>query len=235
MFKQRLKIGIVAAFFAVSTSYAVEPLHAINELPELSAEPQQVTASKRIAAYFSRYHYGRAELNTAMGQQIFDRYFEQLDYNRMFMLQQDIDAFNQHRDSFHLAISEGKLDVAYDIYELHLERRFQRYQHALQLLDNEFAFDNEGERFYYDRSEQPWAKDTAELNAIWEQRVRNDALNLALAGRNNDEIKENLERRYQTALQRLTQTNNEDVFQTVMSAFGRSVDAHTSYLSPRNA
>jgi len=33
----------------------------------------------------------------------------------------------------------------------------------------------------------------------------------------------------------LSQTNSEDVFQLVMNSFGRAIEAHTSYLSPRNA
>lgn len=219
----------------VASSYAVEPLHALNDIPSLSAESQQMTASKRIAAYFTRYHYSRADLNAELGQQVFDRYIEQLDYNRMFLLQADLDTFSEHRDSFYKIFESGELAVPFDMYQLHLQRRFERYEYALTLLDTEFTFEQEGERFYYDRSESDWASTEAELNAVWAQRVRNDALNLAMAGRSEEEIKENLERRYQTAIQRLTQSQSEDAFQSLMNAFGRSVDAHTSYLSPRNA
>ncbi|MFT5281524.1 MAG: carboxyl-terminal processing protease, partial [Yoonia sp.] len=47
------------------------------------------------------------------------------------------------------------------------------------------------------------------------------------------ESKEILDKRYKRAIRRLSQTNSEDVFQTVMNAFARSIEAHTSYLSPR--
>lgn len=240
MFKlgSKLATALIFVFLSsgyINSSYAVEPLHSLADIPTLTAESQQMTASKRIAAYFTRYHYGRTELTAELGQQVFDRYLEQLDYNRMFMLQSDLDRFNVHRDSFYEYLMKGELTVPFEIYQQQLLRRYERFSYALTLLDTEFTFDQAGERFYYDRSETSWAASKEELDQAWAQRVRNDALNLALAGRTEEEIKTNLARRYQTALQRLTQSQNEDAFQALMNAFGRSVDAHTSYLSPRNA
>ncbi|CUS49018.1 MAG: carboxyl-terminal processing protease CtpA [Idiomarinaceae bacterium HL-53] len=224
------------AFIALAfQSVAIEPNYNVEDLPKLDAESQHEAASKRISAYFTRYHYGRAELTRAMGEQIFDRYLEQLDYNKMFLLAEDTERFQEYRSSFHLLVSEGELEIPFDMYELHLERRLERYAYALELLDREFEFNRENDRFYYDREDAEWATSSEELDKIWEQRVRSDALNLALAGRTNEEIRENLARRYQTAIQRLVQSESEDAFQTVMNSFARSVDAHTSYLSPQNA
>ena len=236
MRKPLLTSLILSALFVAPISAAISPNYGLDDLPKLAAESQHITASKRIASYFTRYHYSRVELNEQMSEQIFERYLEQLDYNRMFMLQSDVEEFDQYRDKFHLYLQEGKLDQAYELYQRSLERRYQRYAYALALLDDvEFDFEVEGERFYYDRSEQDWPASESELDSIWQQRVKHDALNLALAGRDNDEIIENLERRYQSAIQRLTQSQSEDAFSTVMNAFARSVEAHTSYLSPRNA
>lgn len=240
MLKHWLRLAALLVFFNMAggflaTTHAAEPLHRLDELPQLAIESQQVTASKRIAAYFTRYHYGRFELTPELGEQIYDRYFEQLDYNRMFMLQKDLNHFQPNRATFYEVFVKGELEIPFEIYQVQLQRRYERYQYALTLLEQEFNFETEGERFYYDRTKAAWASSEQELNNIWQQRVRNDALNLALAGRTQEEIKENLTRRYQTAIQRLTQSQSEDAFQAVMNAFGRSVDAHTSYLSPRNA
>ncbi|MCC5855083.1 MAG: carboxy terminal-processing peptidase [Idiomarina sp.] len=235
MFKQWVIPGIVAATLLFPSAQAAEPQYKLEDIPTVSAESQQVTASRRIGAFFTRYHYGRVELNEAMGKQIFDRLFEQLDYNRMFMLQSDYDEHVEHRENFHKLLTGGELSVPFAIYQKQLQRRYERYAYALKILERDFDFDRDGERYYFDRSESPWATASDELDAIWEQRVRSDALNLAMAGRSDEEIRENLTRRYQTAIQRLTQTQSEDAFQAVMNAFARSVDAHTSYLSPRNA
>ena len=78
-------------------------------------------------------------------------------------------------------------------------------------------------------------KNTAELDELWRQRVKYDALNLKLADKEWPKIQELLTKRYERAIKRLKQTTSEDVFQTLMNSFARSIEAHTSYLSPRNA
>ena len=65
--------------------------------------------------------------------------------------------------------------------------------------------------------------------------MKYDALNLKLAGKDWEKTKDLLTKRYERAIKRLKQTKSEDVFQTVMNAYARSIEAHTSYLSPRNA
>jgi carboxyl-terminal processing protease len=86
-----------------------------------------------------------------------------------------------------------------------------------------------------DRSEADWPQNRAELDELWRKRVKYDALNLKLTGKDWQEIKEVLDKRYNNALKRLSQTHNEDAFQLYMNAFAREVDPHTSYLSPRSA
>ena len=113
--------------------------------------------------------------------------------------------------------------------------RVERYEFALKQLDTPFDFEKAGDKFYYDREEAPWATNMAELDELWRQRVKYDALNLKLAGKEPEKIKELLTKRYERAIKRLKQTQSEDVFQTVMNSFARSIEAHTSYLSPRNA
>ncbi len=114
------------------------------------------------------------------------------------------------------------------------KKRFERYQYALKVLDKPFDFSAD-ESMVLDRTERPWAANQAELDAIWDKRVKNDALNLRLTGKEDDEIRDTLSKRYNSALKRLTQSHSEDVFQVYMNAFAREVDPHTSYLSPRNA
>lgn len=232
-----LSLIAAAALLAVSAVAQNDARYSVSDIPKLQPEAQHKAASRRIAAYFTRYHYSNVELDTEMSQQIFDRYFEQLDYNRMFMLAEDIEQFRPHRDKFHVALIDGDLGVAYAIHQLNLQRRFERFQYALELLANveEFDFEEEGASFPFDRTESEWATSKDELDSIWQLRVRNDALNLALAGREDSEIIDNLQRRYRSAMQQITQSKSEDAFQSVMNAFARSVDAHTSYLSPRNA
>ena len=110
----------------------------------------------------------------------------------------------------------------------------ERYQYAMTLLEKPFDFTLK-ESYHFDREDAQWPKSTAELNELWRLRVKYDALNLTLAGKDWDKVKEILTKRYRYAIKRLKQSESEDVFQIVMNSFARVVEPHTSYLSPRNA
>ena len=158
-----------------------------------------------------------------------------LDINRNVFLNADVEKFKAEQDHFDEAIEMGDLDVAYQIYQLNMQRRIERYEYALTLLDKEFDFEKAGDTFTFDREDAPWPKDEAELDELWRERVKYDALNLKLADKEWPKIQELLTKRYERAIKRLKQTTSEDVFQTLMNSFARSIEAHTSYLSPRNA
>ncbi|WNC70826.1 carboxy terminal-processing peptidase [Thalassotalea psychrophila] len=205
-----------------------------QDLPQLMQEMQHKKASQRISATFSRQHYKKFMMDDELSSLIYDFFLKQLDYSRQVFLESDIASFEKYRNSFDDMVASGKLAPAYDIYNLNVKRRFQRYQYALSLLETEFDFTKK-EQYVFDREDAPYATSEAELDELWRQRVKSDALNLKLAGKDWAEIKKVLTKRYNYALKRLSQGESEDVFQIVMNAFSRTVEPHTSYLSPRNA
>lgn len=233
MSKKFSLIPVVAALIS-SASFAAVDAVTVKDIPVLKQEAQHTTASKRVTNLFTRQHYKRFSFNDALSEQIFDRYVESLDFSKSIFLQSDIARFEVNKKQFDDALMSGKLDFAYDLFNLSLQRRFERFQFAISLLDKEMTFDKE-DAFYYDREEAEFAKTQEELNEYWRQRVKSDALRLKLTGKNWSEIKGLLTKRYNNALKRLSQTDSEDAFQVVMNAFARSIEAHTSYLSPRRA
>ncbi|GAA4492944.1 carboxy terminal-processing peptidase [Pseudaeromonas paramecii] len=234
--RQRLiRVSLLAAgLLSCGMTLAVTPTIEASKLPSLVQEEQHATASKRITALFTRSHYKRFELNDGFSSQIFDLYLESLDYNRNIFTQADIASFAPYRTRLDDALSSGELVGAYDIYNLNLKRRYERYAFALSLLDSPMTFDG-NEEYQFDRSKEAWPKDQAELDRLWREKVKAEALSLKLSGKAWPEIKELLSKRYNNAIKRLTQSESEDVFQTLMTAFSRGIEPHTSYLSPRNA
>ncbi|WP_100752336.1 carboxy terminal-processing peptidase [Vibrio salilacus] len=234
--KCRSKLSLIAASFwlAASTANALEAKISLEDLPVLSSEAQHETASKRVTSRFTRSHYKHFSLNDQFSQAIFERYLEMLDYNRNIFTQADIATLNKWSTLIDDQLKSGDNQMAFDVYNLSIKRRYERFQYALRLLDKEMTFDTD-EFIELDRSKAAWPKDTAELDELWRKRVKYDALNLKLTGKEWDEIKEMLGKRYNNALKRLSQTHSEDVFQLYMNAFAREIDPHTSYLSPRSA
>ncbi len=234
--KCRSKITLIAAslWLAAASATAVEPKIGVNDLPILAPEAQHTIASKRVTSRFTRSHYKHFDLNDDFSQHIFTRYVEMLDYNKNVFTQADIDSFKQWSISLDDQLKAGNNQIAFDVYNLSVKRRYERFKYALSLLDKEMTFTTD-ESIELDRSKEAWPKDDAELNELWRKRVKYDELNLKLTGKEWPEIQDTLIKRYNNALKRLSQTHSEDVFQLYMNSFARSIDPHTSYLSPRSA
>ena len=231
-----IRISVATSLLVLSTgSLAIESSLGVNDLPKLTQESQHVASAKRVSSQFLRAHYKQIDLDDELSIKIFDRFLRSLDFNRNIFSAEDIKSFSAYRVNFDDAIERGNLSIAYKIYQLNMQRRTERYEYALSLLKKEYNFELANDKFVYDREEANWAKNSQELDELWRQRVKYDALNLKLAGKDWSKTQELLTKRYERAIKRLTQTSSEDVFQTVMNSFARSIEAHTSYLSPRNA
>ncbi len=225
-----LSVALVHAGLAL----AIAPTIKATELPKLAQEEQHAIASKRIAAFFTHSHYKQIQLDDAFSKKVFDLYLESLDYSRNLFLQSDIDGFETYRKTLLNGLDKGELSAVYHIYNQSIQRRYERLSYALRLLDAPFDFTQQ-DSYQFDRKSASWPKTTAELDELWWQRVKFDALSLKLAGKKEGDIKTLLAKRYQTAIKRLSQSESEDAFMTFENAFARSIDPHTSYLSPREA
>ncbi|KAB8313516.1 carboxy terminal-processing peptidase [Erwinia endophytica] len=224
---------VMAGLLLAGNVFAAETITREDQLPQLHQEPQHATVSERVTARFTRSHYRQFDLDQNFSAKIFTRYLNLLDYNHNVLLASDIDQYASKKTTLGDELKSGKLDVFYDLYNLAQKRRFERYQYALSVLNRPMNF-NGNDTIDIDRSKAPWPKTTAELNQLWDAKVKYDQLSLKLAGKNDKEIRDVLTKRYQFAIRRLAQSNSEDVFQLAMTAFAREIDPHTSYLSPRN-
>ncbi|MFC0180296.1 carboxy terminal-processing peptidase [Thorsellia kenyensis] len=221
-------LGFVGKTFAKEIN-----VESAQELPILTQEKQHKTVSQRVVGILSRSHYKQIEMNSYFSRKIFERYLNILDFNKSLFLDSDIKKFDKAADGFIFDLQNGDLSVAYDLYNISQQRRYERFNFALTVLEKGFDFSAK-EEINLSRKEATWAKTEQELDAYWLLKVKYDALSLKLADKTDAEITEALNKRYKSAIKRLAQTNSEDVFQLVMTAFAREIDPHTSYLSPRS-
>lgn len=204
----------------------------LDDLPDLKQDPIHRIVTQRITNYFMQSYSRDFQLDEALSTRIFNRYLNQLDFNKSLFTVDDV-ALLKKRDALLVnGIKTGELTAAYDIYNFSLKKRFKRYQYALSLVKAPLNFDKK-KSINFDREKMPWPKSEEELDIFWQKRVKFDALSLALAGKNEREIRETLTKRYSQILKTLTQTNSEDAFQVFMNAFAKEIDPHTSYLAPR--
>ena len=200
-----------------------------------SASLDQVRTSRLVYGLLSdsRFVYRPRAMDAEMSSDIFDGYLKALDGNKMFLTADDVAQFEPYRPQMGAAVREGKLEPAYAIFALYKERVNDRVEHARGLLEQDI-FDFTGDdRWEYDRKDAAWAS-TEELDQMWRQSVRNDWLRLVLAGREADEIRTTLDRRYLNLANNVAQLGGEDAFQTFLNAYTASIDPHTDYFNPRS-
>ncbi|MEB6856619.1 carboxy terminal-processing peptidase [Proteus cibi] len=229
--------AIGLTFTATSVVMAEKPatpaMVTIDQLPELKQEPQHSTVSERVTSRFERSHYRQFSLDASFSEKIFNRYLNLLDYSHNVLLASDIAQFDKEKTKVGEYLKKGELQPLYDLFNLAQKRRFERFQYALNRLDKPMDLTGQ-DKFELDRTKAPWPQTQAELDKLWDEKVKYDWLTLKLSDKTDSEIKETLTKRYKAALRRQTQSQSEDVFQIIMSAFAREIDPHTSYLSPRN-
>jgi carboxyl-terminal processing protease len=180
----------------------------------------------------SRFHYRPQPLDDAMSAQIFKRYLEALDPEKMYFLQADIDRFAPYKTTLDDAIKSEQLQPAYDMFGVYLQRVGERLAYAQSLLKQDFDFSTK-ETWAYDRKLAPWAKDKAELDDLWRKSVKNDVLRLKLAGKKPEEIRKTLDKRYAGIGRRAHLLGGDDVFQLFLDSYALSLDPHTNYMNPR--
>ena len=180
-----------------------------------------------------QFHYRPEPLDDAMSAQIFKRYLDDLDGGKLFFTQADINRFAPYRTTLDDAIKSEHLQPAFDIFTVYLQRVNERVAFAQSLLKQDFDFSGK-DSWAYDRKDVPWATDNAALDDLWRKYVKNDVLRLKLAGKNMDEIRKTLGKRYSELATRAHLLSGEDVFQTFLDSYAMSLDPHTNYMTPRS-
>lgn len=202
-------------------------------IPQPTEENQ--LATKRATTRLTQSHYRKFTLDDAFSQKVFERYLKSLDFSRNIFLQSDVDEMRaKFATQFDESLNEGNLSIAFEMYDLMMKKRYERYKYALSLLDKEPNL-SEDDHIEIDREKADWAKDVAELDKLWQQRVKNDVINQKLKGKKWLDIRKTLVKRYDLAIRRLTQTKADDILQVYLNSFAREIDPHTSYLAPRTA
>ncbi len=198
---------------------------------------EQATAAKLVYGILSdsRYAYRPRALDDSLSAEVFKRYLESLDPAKLFFTAADIDKLTTYRVKLDDAIKSGEVAPAFEMFALYQQRVNERVTHARGLLAKDiFRFDG-SDRWEYDREDAPWVADTAGLDKLWQQSVRNDWLRLKLAGKQPDEIRKTLDKRYANMAKGVAELNGIDAFQTFLNAYAMSIDPHTDYFDPRAA
>ncbi len=205
---------------------------AIADPGKLKPLPEHTVIAQTLTKAIEIYHYKKPKLNDSLSSVIFDRYFKDLDPNRMYFLQTDLDEFTPFRTQLSAFLENGDMSVPFAIYNRWLDRQHNRFNFVLNLL-NKTADAPKSESFQFNREKAGWIKDSLQLNTYWRNRLLFDRLSLGLAQKDQEKNTATLKKRYLNLNKQLGKVNSEDAFKAFMDAFAFSIDPHTTYFSPQ--
>jgi len=238
LIKAPLKTLFLLFVFTISTATAnASTTSASTSLEILKPLDKHGQTTFEIISRLAHQHYQRTQirLDNDLSSTVYDRYLKELDGNRSYFIQADIDEFEQYRYRLDDAFRARKADPAFVIFNRYQKRVAERLQYLLKTVKkgvDKLDF-NTNETIYINRENYAWPQNIAALNKLWHKRLINSALNLKLSGKENDKITELLTKRYTSQLKRIQQNNSEDAYRVYMNALTLSYDPHTQYFSPR--
>jgi carboxyl-terminal processing protease len=222
-----LRTGFIFIFLFLAVVSPVKALET-SSAPVLKPTQQQAEAAQLTAEFLQRFHYKPVKLDDVLSARIMDRFIDALDPDRLIFLQADVESFKTRSKEIDDGIKNQDLSIPFAIYNIYGERIDERMTFARQLLNEKFDFSS-NESYSIARDKKPWPASTAERDALWRKRIKNDWLRLKLAGKEDAAIRDTLTKRYENTLARANKSKADDVFQLFMAAYTTSVDPHTDY------
>jgi carboxyl-terminal processing protease len=230
-----MRKSLFALFLLAAGAVALPAFSLQAPSAEPAATAAQLRATDLIARLLKGYHYRKVPLDDALSTAVFDRYLKALDPGKAYFLASDVEALSaRYRLVLDDALRKPDLTPAFELFGRLRTRVTERSAHAISLLAKKPDF-TVNERFELDRDQAAWASSVQELDELWRQRVKNDWLNLKLAGKKEAEIRDTLERRYRSLERNTNQFKSEDIFQLFINAYTETIEPHTAYFSPRSS
>ncbi len=190
--------------------------------------------AKMVVRILKEVHYEQQSVDDSISSRVYQSYLNFLDHNKSFFLASDIRIFERFKYQFDEYLNSADLDPAFYIYNTFLKRVDERVEYVNKCLTKPFDF-NVDENYVFDREKEPWTEFPEELDEIWRQRLKFEALSLKLADKDWNGIATTLTKRYQSFKKRIEEYSAEDVFQLYMNSFAESLDPHSGYMSPFNS
>lgn len=223
--KLRLPL-VILAFVSFTNAFALQ-----SSTQEFAPSQRQAQTAQLATNILKRFPYQALNFDAAMSERIFDRYIKALDPDKSIFLQSDIDRFAAVRPVLGEEIEQGKLAAPFDIFKVYEQRVTERLAFARELLKEGFDFTSD-DSFQFNRENAPRPATDEEARELWRKRVKNEWLQLKLAGKEDSAIRETIDKRYAKLLQRTGKYKSDDVFHAFMDALATSVDPHTDYFGP---
>jgi len=200
----------------------------------LKPEAHYGREAQLVTQLLQQYHFRKTSVDDSLSAIIFKDYIESYDNNKVYFLKSDLDTFEKFRFRIDDDLKAGRLEFPYQLFEVFKARFFEKNDFVMELLGQDFDFSLD-EYYDSDRTKAEWPRTENEQNEVWRKILKAQLLNHKLTGKDIEESKEILRKRYEGYRKAIAQYSSEDIFQQYLNSFTQSYDPHTNYFSPVSA
>lgn len=205
---------------------------------------------RQMAIMLQNSHFARLPYNAELSQKFFDDYLKDLDHQKLYFTQRDVDGFQKkYGGRLHTLLLQGNsMDAATEIYGVFRVRVSERVAQAQELLDGDFEFTGD-DSVMMSRKDVAWSTDDTAAKLTWERQIKEAVLAETLRrelltkmakeqgkadpGADDLDPREKVSLRYKRLLASVEDVDDEDVANYFLSAVARAYDPHTDYMSFR--
>jgi carboxyl-terminal processing protease len=232
-----------------NTLLAAAALASFSPLNAQQADFNEV--GRQMSIMLQNSHFARLPFDEALGRRFLDDYLKDLDFQRLYFTQEDVDRFDEaYGSQMHSLILQGKsMEAATTIYEIFKQRVCARVEQTGKLLNgNDFDFTSE-DKVMMSRKDAAWPKNEKEAAELWRLQIKEAVLGEVLRremlakmakeqgkvdpGSDDRSPKEKVSLRYKRFLSSVEDVDDEEVANYFLSAVARAYDPHTDYMSAR--
>lgn len=196
-------------------------------------------------------HFAHLPFNAELSQRFLDDYLKDLDFQRLYFTQVDVDGFKvKYGGQLHTLLLHGNsMPVATEIYRVFEKRVGERVTLTEKLLKGaDFDFTT-NESVMLSRKDAPWPKNDKEAGDLWRLQIKEAVLGETLRhdlvsklakeqgkpdpGSDDRKPKEKVSLRYKRFLNSVKDVDDEEIANYFLSAIARAYDPHTDYMSFR--
>ena len=201
----------------------------------IETEDGQSSVYREVLDRLASRHYRTQPVDDALSQRYLDEYIGMLDAGKNYLLQSDIDEFEQWRLKLDDLAKRGNIKPGFVMFNRLRDRAMAQLEANVVILeDSDFTFDFEGQdSIVLDGDERDWLASSEAADAFWMKRMTDAMIRLLLNDKDTEEAKELLVKRFKNQIKQFDQRDSQDVFQLYINALGSLYDPHTSYFSPR--
>jgi carboxyl-terminal processing protease len=198
-------------------------------------------------------HYNQNLSDIQLSQTAFDLYLKQLDPQKRFLLQEDVEQLKVHRNQIESAISRGRLDLPLAGREI-LQERIKQVQTITAAILDEPLDPDVAEVIETDPDKYEFATNLAELKDFWRKNIKFQILSRYISLREIDiglddegellpvddqthaelltKARENVVKSHNNFLERMLAETEQDHYDRYLDSIARAYDPHTNYLPP---